>query len=82
MACEEGAIVVEPALGLEELEKEQAGHVDQREGASVFGRDAIGPGGGDIGNVSIEGTKEAGSDGVATEQFVPAEDRVGGVGVE
>ena len=70
---EEGAIVVQPALGLEELEEEQSGDVDEGEGASVLVGDAGGERRGDVGDVGVEGTEEAASDGVSAEQFVPAE---------
>ena len=78
---EEGAIVVEPPFGFEELEEEQSGNVDQCEGTSVVGIDAIGPGGGEISDVGVECAEEACADRVASEQVVPAEDGAGRVGV-
>ena len=35
VSCEEGAVIVQPAFGLEEFQEEQACDVDQGEGASV-----------------------------------------------
>ena len=51
MSGEERTIIVEPALRFDELEKEEAGDVDECEGASLVDGETGGPGFSDVGDV-------------------------------